>query len=268
MPEGVSLARDLVSRAAVSIDNAWLYARERATALALQRGLKQGLIVATQRLQGPTHPPTITHRRAMPVQLSFLNAQVRHHRQRLQIALVGLRAHPRKAVQAGHALGHRKPSHFTRPILLVPPAVDAELRRLIDHRFNPQHHTRLVVHLQHVPLDTMPHRRAGFAPMPVGLHGAGEWGSDGQKQATVGLGPAVRKREKNFPFLVIFPQSQKKTWPIDLRNQSQLNDVLATWSDQDAEGRRALAMLEEVSKEITSFTSEANHRFARPERTA
>jgi len=35
----LSLARDLVSRAAVSIDNAWLYSRERATALALQRGL-------------------------------------------------------------------------------------------------------------------------------------------------------------------------------------------------------------------------------------
>jgi serine phosphatase RsbU (regulator of sigma subunit) len=35
----LSLARDLVSRAAVPIDNARLYTRERATALALQRGL-------------------------------------------------------------------------------------------------------------------------------------------------------------------------------------------------------------------------------------
>ena len=35
----LSLARDLASRAAISIDNAWLYTRERATALALQRGL-------------------------------------------------------------------------------------------------------------------------------------------------------------------------------------------------------------------------------------
>jgi GAF domain-containing protein len=35
----LSLARDFVSRAAVSIDNARLYTRERATALALQRGL-------------------------------------------------------------------------------------------------------------------------------------------------------------------------------------------------------------------------------------
>jgi GAF domain-containing protein len=35
----LSLARDLVSRAALSIDNARLYTRERATALALQRGM-------------------------------------------------------------------------------------------------------------------------------------------------------------------------------------------------------------------------------------
>jgi hypothetical protein len=35
----LSLARDLASRAAVSVDNARLYTRERATALALQRGL-------------------------------------------------------------------------------------------------------------------------------------------------------------------------------------------------------------------------------------
>jgi serine phosphatase RsbU (regulator of sigma subunit) len=38
-PASLSLAADLVSRAAVSIDNARLYTRERATALALQRGL-------------------------------------------------------------------------------------------------------------------------------------------------------------------------------------------------------------------------------------
>jgi Stage II sporulation protein E (SpoIIE)/PAS fold/GAF domain len=38
-PADLSLAGDLVSRAALSIDNARLYTRERATALALQRGL-------------------------------------------------------------------------------------------------------------------------------------------------------------------------------------------------------------------------------------
>ena len=38
-PADLSLARDFVSRAAVPLDNARLYSRERATALALQRGL-------------------------------------------------------------------------------------------------------------------------------------------------------------------------------------------------------------------------------------
>jgi predicted peptidase len=86
-------------------------------------------------------------------------------------------------------------------------------------------------------------------PTILFLHGAGEWGTDGQKQVEVGLGPAIRKREKNFPFLVVFPQSQKKTWPVDLNNQEQLRDLLATWSDQDVEGRRALAILAEVAKD-------------------
>jgi predicted peptidase len=97
----------------------------------------------------------------------------------------------------------------------------------------------------------VPHDYRGDRPYPLilFLHGAGEWGSDGQKQVTVGLGPAIRKREKTFPFLVIFPQSHKKTWPIDLKDQRQLGDVLATWSDQDGEGKRALAMLAEVAKD-------------------
>src|SRR5262249_50688581 len=44
------------------------------------------------------------------------------------------------------------------------------------------------------------------APLILFLHGAGESGTDGRKQVTVGLGPAVRKREKAFPFLTVFPQ--------------------------------------------------------------
>lgn len=48
---------------------------------------------------------------------------------------------------------------------------------------------------------------AGTESLPVilFLHGAGESGNDGKKQARVGLGPAVRKFQKDFPFLVIFP---------------------------------------------------------------
>jgi predicted peptidase len=97
----------------------------------------------------------------------------------------------------------------------------------------------------------VPHDYRGDRPYPLilFLHGAGEWGTDGKRQLTVGLGPAVKKREKTFPFLVVFPQSQKKTWPINRQERRQIDDILATWSDQDAEGRRALAMLAEIVKD-------------------
>jgi predicted peptidase len=86
-------------------------------------------------------------------------------------------------------------------------------------------------------------------PLILFLHGAGEWGTDGEKQVAVGLGPAIRKREKTFPFLVVFPQSQKKTWPINFKDPQELRAVLANWSDQAAEGKRALGMLAEVMKD-------------------
>ena len=86
-------------------------------------------------------------------------------------------------------------------------------------------------------------------PLILFLHGAGEWGTDGQKQLFVGLGPAVKKRAQTFPFLVLFPQSQKKTWPIDVHDRKQLMRIATTWSDQEAEGQRALAMLADVEKE-------------------
>jgi predicted peptidase len=63
------------------------------------------------------------------------------------------------------------------------------------------------------------------------LHGAGETGTDGKKPAAVGLGPAIKKQEKKFPFLAVFPQSQKRTWRADT-----------------GDGKRALAVLDEVMK--------------------
>jgi predicted peptidase len=44
-------------------------------------------------------------------------------------------------------------------------------------------------------------------PAIVFLHGLGEGGSDGVKNTTVGLGPAIAKNPERFPFIVIFPQS-------------------------------------------------------------
>lgn len=67
-------------------------------------------------------------------------------------------------------------------------------------------------------------------PLILFLHGSGSTGNDGQKQIGNGLAPAVRKAE-DFPFLVVFPQSQEKTWKAD-----------------STDGKRALAILAEVQK--------------------
>src|SRR5207248_11298799 len=80
----------------------------------------------------------------------------------------------------------------------------------------------------------VPYNYQGTKPVPLilFLHGAGESGSDGKKQVEVGLGKAIRQREKDFPFLVVFPQSQKRSWRAD-----------------SADAQRALAILAEVQKE-------------------
>src|SRR5262245_53534593 len=68
-------------------------------------------------------------------------------------------------------------------------------------------------------------------PLILFLHGLGESGSDGLKQTKVGLGPAIKKKEKKFGFIAVFPQSQKRTW----------------FANSD-DGKRAVAILEEVQK--------------------
>ncbi len=44
------------------------------------------------------------------------------------------------------------------------------------------------------------------APAILFLHGAGETGTDGQRQAAVGLGPAVRQNAEAWKFIILFPQ--------------------------------------------------------------
>ena len=44
-------------------------------------------------------------------------------------------------------------------------------------------------------------------PLILFLHGSGETGSDGKKQVTVGIGPVVKKKAKEFPAIVVFPQA-------------------------------------------------------------
>jgi len=52
-------------------------------------------------------------------------------------------------------------------------------------------------------------------PTIVFLHGMGESGVDGEVQAEVGLGEAVRKNPDEWPFLILFPQKEDPgvLWP-------------------------------------------------------
>jgi len=55
----------------------------------------------------------------------------------------------------------------------------------------------------YVPRDYDPARSW---PLIVFLHGAGERGSDGLRQTSVGIGPAIRQFPNRFPCLVLMPQ--------------------------------------------------------------
>jgi predicted peptidase len=69
-------------------------------------------------------------------------------------------------------------------------------------------------------------------PVILFLHGAGETKGGTKQPVEVGIGTAIKTREKTFPFLVVFPQSEKRTW------QASSDD-----------GKRAIAILDEVMKD-------------------
>lgn len=75
----------------------------------------------------------------------------------------------------------------------------------------------------------VPHDYKADKPMPLilFLHGSGETGTDGQKPVKAGIGNAIKKQEKTFPFIVIFPQSQKRTWKADSADAQRALDILA-----------------------------------------
>jgi predicted peptidase len=70
-------------------------------------------------------------------------------------------------------------------------------------------------------------------PVILFLHGAGETKGGKQQPVEVGIGPAIKKREKDFPFIVIFPQAQTFGWQASSPNAD-----------------RALAILDGVMKEF------------------
>jgi len=89
-----------------------------------------------------------------------------------------------------------------------------------------------------VPHDYSPNRPA---PVVLFLHGAGQAGNDGRRQALVGLGKAIRAREKTFPAIVVFPQAQRRE-----------RDILSTWYADRPEGARALEILAAVQQDYST----------------
>jgi len=74
-------------------------------------------------------------------------------------------------------------------------------------------------------------------PVILFLHGAGETKNtkakkEGKMPVEVGIGPAIKKREKDFPFIVVIPRAEGFGWAANTAN-----------------AKRALAMLDEVMKE-------------------
>jgi predicted peptidase len=70
-----------------------------------------------------------------------------------------------------------------------------------------------VKYVVYVPKDYSPEKPH---PAILFLHGSGEQGDDGKKQAEVGLGSAIRMAEDKWNYIVMFPQKPKgKGWFMD-----------------------------------------------------
>ncbi len=77
-------------------------------------------------------------------------------------------------------------------------------------------------------------------PVILFLHGAGERGTDGVLPTQYGLGPLIRLREANFPYIAVFPQSEEMH-----------GRLLKGWSLDTADGKRAIKILEQVEKDYS-----------------
>jgi dienelactone hydrolase len=86
-----------------------------------------------------------------------------------------------------------------------------------------------------VPQNYSPEVRS---PVILFLHGAGERGNDGVLQMTAGLGPIVKARRDDFPYIVVFPQCEDTQIPI-----------LQAWAPNSVDGKRALAILAQVERD-------------------
>ena len=101
-------------------------------------------------------------------------------------------------------------------------------------------------------------------PVILFLHGSGESGSDGEKQAVVGLGKAIKEKKEKFPFITIFPQSQKRTWQADSDDgQAAMGILEAVTKHYQLDGKRVyLTGLSMGGSGTWSFAAAHPNRFA------
>jgi predicted peptidase len=87
----------------------------------------------------------------------------------------------------------------------------------------------------------IPHDYKGDKEFPVilFLHGSGETadGKNKRMPVEVGIGPAIKKREKTFPFITVIPQAEKRPW-----------------SAGSTDGKMAIAILDEVCSQYKTDT--------------
>lgn len=81
----------------------------------------------------------------------------------------------------------------------------------------------------------IPHDYKGDKEYPVilFLHGSGETKGGKKEPVEVGIGPAIKKREKTFPFITVIPQAEKRPW-----------------SAGTYDGKLAIAILDEVCSQF------------------
>lgn len=111
----------------------------------------------------------------------------------------------------------------------------AEAGRFVEHVYhdNAGDHKYVVF----LPNEYTPQKKF---PVILFLHGAGERGTDGKRQLTVGLGDALKQRKSSFPFIVVFPQCEKRN-----------NRILTAWSAGTPDGQRALSILADVEQQYS-----------------
>jgi len=83
-------------------------------------------------------------------------------------------------------------------------------------------------------------------PVVLFLHGAGERGTDGRKQLSVGLGAVVAAQSPGVGYLIVFPQCE------DTEGR-----ILTAWDANRADGQRALSILNHVEQ---TYNVDSNQR--------